>query len=52
MFNFDEAAKEINKKHNTSWKKIPGGSGLLSNLPDIDQIYLYTKDPQKQNINC
>ena len=39
---------------------ITGGSGsgktnsllrLMNNQPDIDKIYLYTKDPLKQNIN-
>ena len=39
---------------------IVGGSGsgktiallnLIENQPDIDKIYLYTKDPLKQNIN-
>ena len=24
---------------------------LIENQPDIDKIYLYTKDPLKQNIN-
>ena len=39
---------------------IIGGAGsgktntlfnLVNNLPDIDKIYLYAKDPYKQNIN-
>ena len=66
VINFDYIRKENIKKHNLNWLNITdhpyrmliiGGSGgslfnLLSHQPDIDKIYLYTKDPQNQSINC
>ena len=60
MINFDDVVKENIKKHNPNWAHIPDhpdrtlirGSGkanslfsLINQLPDIDKIYLYPKDP-------
>ena len=61
MINFDDVVKENIKKHNPNWAHIPdhpyrtliiGGAGkanslfsLINQLPDIDKIYLYPKDP-------
>ena len=59
MITFDDYTNENKSEHNPKWPYIPdhpyivlilGGSGsgktnaLLSNQPDIDQIYLYAKD--------
>ena len=61
MINFDEYVYENKTKHNKNWPYIPhhpyrtliiGESGkknallnLIENQPDIDDIYLYAKDP-------
>ena len=60
MISFDDVVKENIKKHNPNWAHIPDhpdrtlirGSGkanslfsLINQLPDIDKIYLYPKDP-------
>ena len=56
--------KRKHKKHNLNWPQIPdhpyrilivSGSesnapfNLISHQPDIDKIYLYTKDPYQTN---
>ena len=61
MTNFDEYTYEIKRKHNPNWPHITDHSYriliiigsesgktntlLISNQPDIDKIYLYSKDP-------
>ena len=61
MINYDDIVNGNKTKHNKNWPHIPGhpnriliiggsGSGknwqkLTVNQPDIDKIYLYTKDP-------
>ena len=56
MINFDDYINENKTKHNKNWPYrilIIRGSGsqkkkllnLIENQPDIDEIYLYTKDP-------
>ena len=61
MINFEDYTKESETNHNSQWPYIPdypyrilitGDSGktnallkLINNQPDIDQIYLYAKDP-------
>ena len=50
MINFDDVTKEIIKEHDPN-----GHESLIIHTeyhkPDIDKIYLYAKDPLKQNIN-
>ena len=62
MINFDNLAKKTQKRaeHNSNCQHrilITGGSGstktnslfnLISHQPDIDKVYLYTKDPYEE----
>ena len=64
MINFDDYTNENKTAHNFKWPYIPdylyriiGGSGcgkanalldLIDNQPDIDEIYLYAKDPYEE----
>ena len=56
MINFDDYINENKIEHNSKWNRIliKGGPGsgktnallnLINNQPDIDKIYLYSKDP-------
>ena len=55
--NFDDVTKENIKEHNPNWPQIPDHPyrilitnslfSLIDHQPDIDKIYLYTKDPNE-----
>ena len=61
MINFDNYTNENKTEHNPNWPYIPDHPygivivgalektnallNLINNQPDIDQIYLYAKDP-------
>ena len=64
MINFDDYNNENIIEHNPKWPYIPdhlyriliigsSGSGKTNALlnSDIDNIYLYAKDPYEKNIN-